>query len=276
MVRWWTVSLVLAALGTVVEAATPDPETLAAWDRYVLWTEHRMRSERAAGASFLLLDGLPEKEADNAREAIRAGDVFTKKLETHSGDGRPIPMPDGLVHHWLGIVFIPGTSVDALLPWLQDYDAHHRYFDEVEASRLLSRDGDDFRMFLRLRRKKVVTVHHNTEHLVRYSDHGPGRASSISYATRIAEIDDAGTPHEREKPVGDDRGFLWRLNSYWRFQEASGGVVVEIESVSLSRGVPRALRWLVGRYLDSVPKESLEATLMPIRRRAPKARTTSR
>ena len=88
-------------------------------------------------------------------------------------------------------------------------------------------------------------------------------------ATRIAELDAAGEPTEREKAAGDDRGFLWRLRSYWRFQEVPGGVIVELESVSLSRGIPRAFRWIVGRYLDSVPRESIEATLAPIRRRTP-------
>ena len=136
-------------------------------------------------------------------------------------------------------------------------------------------DGDDFRIFLRLRRKKIVTVHYNTEHFVRYTHHGGGRMSSASYATRIAEIENAGAAAESEKALGDDRGFLWRLNSYWRFEQAWGGVIVELESVSLSRGVPVAVRWLVGRYLDSVPRESLEATLEPIQREAPRALSIS-
>ena len=139
-----------------------------------------------------------------------------------------------------------------------------------------AREGDEIRMFLRLRRKKVVTVHYNTHHFVRYASHGSGRASSASYATRIAEIEDAGTAREKEMPIGDDHGFLWRLNSYWRFQEAWGGIIVELESVSLSRVVPAPLRWLVGRYLDSVPRESIAATLEPIRREAPRTFVTYR
>ena len=160
--------------------------------------------------------------------------------------------------------------MDELVGWLQNYDEHHRYFDEVESSRLVSRHEDDFEIFLRLRRKKIITVHYNTEHFVRYRHHHDGRVSSVSYATSIAEIKNAGEATESEKPFGDDRGFLWRLNSYWRFEQVSDGVIVELESVSLSRGVPVAVRWLVGRYLDSVPRESLEATLGPIQREAPK------
>lgn len=258
---------------TVAEAAKLEPETLVAWNRYVAWTEHRMRTDRGEGDGFLVQDALPEELAREARRTLRAGEVFTTKLETRA-DGRSIDIPNGLVHHWLGSVFIPGTSVNELVGWLQNYDEHHRYFDEVEASRLVSRDGDDFEIFLRLRRKKIVTVHYNTEHFVRYTHHDDGRMSSVSYATRIAEIDNAGTAAESEKALGDDRGFLWRLNSYWRFEPAWGGVIVELESVSLSRGVPVAIRWLVGSYLDSVPRESLEATLVPIQRGAPRVLLT--
>ena len=166
-----TVASLLAALA-VAEAATLEPETLAAWDRYVAWTEHRMRTDD----SFLVQDSLPGALANEARRKLRAGDVFTTKLET-SADGRSIDIPKGLVHHWLGSVFIPSTSVDELVAWLQDYDEHHQYFDEVESSRLVSRAGDDFKIFLRLRRKKVVTVHYNTEHFVRYTHHHGGRVS---------------------------------------------------------------------------------------------------
>lgn len=262
----------LVGVFAVTEAAELKRETLAGWDQYVAWTEHRMRTDLADGA-YLVQDSLPEALASDAREKLRAGEVFTTKLDT-TADGRPIGVPKALVHHWLGSVFIPGTTVEELVGWLQDYDEHHRYFDEVESSRLVSRKGDDFQIFLRLRRKKVVTVHYNTEHLVRYTHHRDGRMSSASYATRIAELADAGEATESERAFGDDRGFLWRLNSYWRFEQAWGGVIVELESLSLSRGVPVAVRWLVGRYLDSVPRESLEATLRPIQLEASKALVT--
>jgi len=264
-----TASTLVAAFAAA-EGAELTRETLVAWDRYVAWTEHRMRTDD----SFLLQETLPEDEVREARRKLRAGEVFVTKLET-TADGRSIAIPKGLVHHWLGSVFIPNTTVDELVGWLQDYDEHHRYFDEVESSKLVSRNGDDYAIFLRLRRKKVVTVHYNTEHLVRYRRHGDGRVSSASYSTRIAEIDNAGEADEIEKAQGDDRGFLWRLNSYWRFEQGSGGVTVELESLSLSRGVPVAVQWLVGRYLDSVPRESIEATLRPIQREAPRTLVTT-
>lgn len=258
----------VSASATWAEAATLHDETVSAFERYVALTEARIDGElelKSRGDAFLVLDRLPPGESAEVYRRLRSGDIDKRRLETLESDGGSIAIPKGMVHHWVGDVFVPGASVEDVVRWVTDYDQHERYFDEVEASRLLSRSGNDYEIFLRLRRTKVITVHYNTEHEVVYRNHGPGRVSSRSHSTRIAEVVDAGTPDERENPPGEDRGFLWRLNSYWRFKEVEGGVVVECETVSLSRSIPAAFRWLVGRYIDSVPKESLDATLAPIR-----------
>jgi hypothetical protein len=246
-------------LSLVLLLGVPRQETLAAWERAVELTETRISAELSSEAGFLAIDFLSPAEREAASRALEAGEVFVRKLPVE------VDVPHGMAHHWLGAVFVPGVEVDGIVRWLQQYDEHDRRFGEVEDSRLLSRDGDRFEIFLRLRRKKIVTVQYATVHEVLYRRHGSGRTSSVSRATRIAELEDAGTPEEREKPAGSDRGFLWRLHSYWRFQQVPGGVVVECESLSLSRGVPAAVRFLVGPYLDSVPRESLESTLAPIR-----------
>jgi hypothetical protein len=237
-------------------------ETGSGWDRAVELTESRIARELASRAGFLAIDFLPPAEKEAASRTLQAGEVFTAKLPLD------VEIPNGMAHHWLGAVFVPGVAVEDLVRWLQEYDEHDQRFAEVEDSRLLSRDGDRFKIFLRLRRKKVVTVHYATEHDVVYRNHGSGRWSSVSRATRIAEIENGGTRAEREKPPGSDRGFLLRLHSYWRYQQVPGGVVVECETLSLSRGVPAAVRWIVGPYLDSVPRESLSSTLLPIRDRS--------
>jgi hypothetical protein len=257
--------LTVLGMAATIQAAELKPETVAAWERYVELTEKRIERELGSSGGFLVEDFLPEEEREAATRARHEGQIFTTKLRTVDERGDEIDVPDGMIHHWMGSAFVPGVSVEELVAWLQAYDQHARYFDDVEESRLISRDNESFEIFLRLRRQKVVTVHYNTEHRVRYRRHANGSVSSKSRTTRIAEVEDSDTPEERELPVGEDRGFLWRLNSYWRFTPASGGVVVECESVSLSRGVPAAVRWLVSRYLDSVPRESLEATLGPIR-----------
>ena len=59
---------------------------------------------------------------------------------------------------------------------------------------------------------------------------------------------------------------MWRLNSYWRFKQEADAVIVECESISVSRGIPIALGWLVKPFVMSVPRESLESTLGSLRR----------
>lgn len=192
------------------------------------------------------------------------GEIFTSEMETLNEERGKIKVPDGLIHHWYGSVFIPGARIDDVLAWVQDYNRHKEYFDAVEDSRLVSRKGDVFEIFLKLRRKKVVTAYYNTDHVVTYRRLGQDRVASKSEATRIAELEHAGTPRETERAIGDDRGFLWRLNSYWRFLQEPDGVVVECEAISLSRGIPWPVRWLVLPFTKSVPREFLESTLRPM------------
>ena len=118
---------------------------------------------------------------------------------------------------------------------------------------------------LRLQRQRFVTVVYNTEHTVTFTHFGNTRAASTSTATRIAEVSDPDTPQERELPLGDDRGFLWRLNAYWRYEEVSGGVIAECESISLSRDVPALLRYVVSPVVESTARESMERTLTTLR-----------
>lgn len=81
-----------------------------------------------------------------------------------------------------------------------------------------------------------------------------------SYSTRVAEVQHPGGPEERERPVGNDGGFLWRVDTYRLFEERDGGTYVQCESISLTRDIPFLLTWL-RPFLTSVPRESLAFTL---------------
>ena len=259
--------LAIATIGCIKASAEGlGSETLRAWDAYVELTEQRITKELESDEGFLVMDFLPPTDASRAREVTRSGDVFVLKMETRNEEVRRIEVPDGMIHHWYGSILVPGAVLQDVVAWEQNYAQHSDYFNEVVESRLLSREEDVFSVFLKLRRKKVITVQYNTEHLIVYASHGPTRAASKSEATRIAELEDPGTPKEREKSSEQDSGFLWKLNSYWRFKELPDGVVVECESVSLSRGIPSGLTWMLRTYVESVPKESLERALLPIRR----------
>ena len=113
---------------------------------------------------------------------------------------------------------------------------------------------------------KVITVVVNTENDARFTRDAPNRASSRIYSTRIAEVEAPGTTSEREKPVGNDGGYLWRLNTYWRVLEREGGAYVQCESISLTRDIPAGFGWLIRPFVTSIPRESLEFTLTTTRK----------
>jgi hypothetical protein len=209
------------------------------------------------------VDYLEAETRDGCRELVQAGEICVINMR-ELGPNPDFDVPSGRIHHWLGTALIPGAKLEDVTKWIQQYDRHHERYDDVEASRLLSREGNFFRIFLRLKRKKIITVHYNTNHDVHYHPQGPDKLHSSSVSSRIREIENPGEPDEREKPEGKDNGFLWRLNSYWRYQETPGGVVVECESVSLSRDVP-ALLFMIEGIVDSTAREALEYTLGNLR-----------
>ena len=241
------------------------PQTLEAFETYVRATEARIDKQRVRPATFLYIDTLPDPKGEEVRTALKRGDIFVERLNKYGPSSKEIDVPGGIIHHWVGDIFVPGLSVRQVLDFVQDYDHHQDVYPEVVRSRLISRDGNDFRIALRLRYKKIITVTLNTEHDVRYTELDLTHWYARSASTRIAEVQNAGSPEESEKPVGHDGGFLWRINSYWAFVEHDGGVDVECESVSLTRDIPTGLGWLLQPLVTSIPRESLEHTLVATR-----------
>ena len=236
-------------------------ETIAVFDRYVRLTQDRNEAELKRGSGLLWIDSLPAAQRTEAYAALKHGEVQIQQLATLE-NGKPMVCPGGMIHHWVGLVFIPGVRLEDVLAILEDYDHQSTYYSpDVERSKIESRDGDHFRVFLRFRRHKVITVVLNTEHDVHYFHDAPGRAHSRSSAVRIAEVENPGKSDEREKPPGDDGGYLWRMETWWRMEEHDGGVYVQSEVASLTRDIPTGLGWLVGPFVTSIPKETLVFTL---------------
>jgi hypothetical protein len=232
-------------------------ETIAAFDHYVELSEHRMKAEEQS-SSFLRVDTLPPTDREAALARLKKGEVVVDRIETLDR-GRTIAVPDGLIHHWIGTTFIPGVTLAQTIAFLQDYDNQYKFYaPDVERSRLVARDGNNFKVFMRLRKKIAVL---DSDYDVNYRWSTPDRAVSRSLSTRIAEVDNAGQKNESKKPVGNDNGYMWRLNSYWRFAQRDGGTYVQLEAVSLTRDIPVGLGWLIGPFISSIPKESLEFTL---------------
>jgi hypothetical protein len=261
-------AVMVLASAAGVAAAHLGPETAAAWMAYVSATENRIGRELNSPRGFLAMDFGRDAAAD--RRAVLGGTVVVQKMETIDSRGEAMEVPSALVHHWRGEVLIPGMTVAHLMAQLQDGAPPTRQEDVLQ-SKVLEREPDWMRVYLKLQRKKFVTVVYNTEHVVTFARYGATRATSASTATKIAEVSDSNTPQERELPIGDDRGFLWRLNAYWRYEEVAGGVIAECESISLSRDVPSVVRFLVNPLIERTARESMARTLVALKVRFEKA-----
>lgn len=264
-------AVVLAALSLSLSqpldasAAELTAETRRAWQRYVAATEARIERELHTSGRFLSMDFDAAADQRHARDVLRDGAVIVTNLQDKHGT---VNVPGGAIHHWRGVVFIPNTTVDDVLRAVSDPSGTraHRQEDVLEA-RVLSRSPGSLRLFLKLQRRVIVSAAYNTEHDVAYRAHGSGRASSRSIATKIAEVARLGEPGEYECQPGVDRGFLWGLNSYWRYQAVPGGVFVELESLTLSRSVPWGTGAVVKPLVDQVARESISRTLQALRLR---------
>ncbi len=252
-------------------AAEPPAKASAAFAQYVRLTEARLDVELGRDDRFLWLDSLPATRRESAMTRLKRGEVVLERLETRDA-GQTIHVPGGMIHHWIATVYLPAVGLERVVPILQDYDRHAQLFaPAVVRSTLRSRRGDDFTMYLRLMRTKVLTVVLDTENDVHYIALGPGRVEFRARSTSIREVADAGTSRESVKPPGAGRGFMWRLNTYGRLEKRDGGTIVQFETVSLSRDIPLGLGWIIGPFVTSVPKESLVFTLGTLRSRVPTA-----
>jgi hypothetical protein len=222
----------VAALAIHCGAAQLTPETSRAFDHYAE-----------------VADKNPVLPAEAVRAAHRGETVVIEKKVPF------VAVPGGLVHDWFGVLFIPGATLASVRAVMQDYDNYKRiYRPDVIESKLLSRDGNHFRVFLRLEKHEFLTLVYDSEYDVQYYD---GAIDSdtfaiVSRSTRIVQS-------------GNDHGFLWRLNTYWRFGEADHGVYAQCRAISLSRGIPFGFGWLRG-FLQRFPKESMVNTLEATRR----------
>ncbi len=230
-----------------------NPQTVGAFDEYIREAEAGMEQTPHGATPFLWSDLSSERA-----ELLRGGQVVAQFWAGQA----PAKVPNGLIHDWIGAAFIPATNLKKTLALIQDYDNHKNiYKPDVIASRLISHQGNDFKIYLRLLKKKIMTVVLDTDHDVHYRCIDRARWTCRSYTTRIAEVENAGSSKEKVLPPDTGHGFLWRLYSYWRFQERGRGVYVECRAISLTRDVPLGLGWIIEPIIHNLPEESLINTL---------------
>ena len=254
----------LAALlllsGPEAAAAELKPETLEAFNRYSAARDAEFDAE-VTHDPFLWVDAQPEATKQEYYRELREQGLVIERLGQRV-EGKKYEVPSALVHHWVGIVFVPRVKVGDVVRLVEDYDHHSKYFGpEVARSKLISRDDGHFLTYLRFHKKHILSVTVDTWHEAWYRTISPTRVVSRSHVTRSQEVENEGQPEEKLLPEGDDRGFLWRLNTYWKYEEKDGGTYVQCESITLTRDIPLLLKPIIEPFVTSVPRESLVALL---------------
>ena len=245
------------ALAAAARAAELKHDTAAAFQRYVELTEARMQAERADPQNFLYFDSLPEKQKQAMLDRLRNGQIVVEPMRT-TDHGKPLDVPGGMVHHWLAIGFMPGATLQQVMALAQDYPREEQiYAPDVQWAKVIAHDGQHYTVYFRFYRQAIVTVVYNTEFSVDYFEPDSTRGYSVARATRIAEVEDPGKSDEKEYPVGNDHGYMWRLNLYTRYEQRDGGVYMQEEFLALSRRVPAIFAWLVNPYVRSIPRDYL-------------------
>jgi hypothetical protein len=224
----------------------------SAFNVYVSAVESRLNAQHRSQTGFVAATG---EESDMR---LRRGELIVEKLTPAAG----AELAGAMLHDWRGTAFVPGATEADFERLMKDFNGYPRYYaPQVLSAKVLAQQGDQLQATMRVRQKHVLTVVMDTSYEISFGRLDARHGYSISRSTRIAEIDAPGTRSERELTGGEEHGFLWRLNTYWSCEERDGGVYLQIESVSLTRSIPRGLGWAIGPFVESVPRESLEFTL---------------
>lgn len=207
--------------------------------------------------------------AGPAPEAALAFDRYSAQVERGSATTAPGPntsfaidritpaglfLPGALLHHWRGMAFVPNATIAGIESLLKDFNSYPQYFaPQVLSARVVSGAGDHVQAEMRVRQHHVITVVLDSVYDVSFGRLDERHGYSTSRSTQIDEVG-----------ADEDHGYLWRLNTYWTYAEARGGLYLRMETVSLTRSVPRGLGWVIGPYVESIPRESMEFTLRAV------------
>lgn len=266
------VAAIALAPATAVYGADLQPKTVAAYQRYVRATEARIARDKHLPQRFLYIENLPAAKQQEVWQTLKQGEIWLESLDTRDEAGRELDAPDGLITHWLGDVFIPHATIEQVQAVIEDFDhLSEIYAPEIVRSRMIVRDDGSFRTYFRLHKDTPwVNPTLDVESKVTSSAPDARHASTHSASIRILQIENAGKPDEHADTEGHDSGYLWRLNTYWRFEERDGGVVAEWEAITLSRDIPFLLRWFVRPYIEHLARSTVRDTLVATRKEVEK------
>ena len=233
-------------------AAEPAPAAVSAFNAYIGKVEARLAQQHRAQKGFLA------SATTQNEQRLRQGELIVEQLTPAAG----ADFPGAMLHDWRGTAFAPGAKATDFERLMKDFNAYPRHYSpQILRAKVIAQHNDHLQAIMRVRQHHVITVVMDTAYDINFGRLDAQHGYSLSRSTRIAEIASPGTRNEHALSAKDEHGFLWRMNTYWSYEERDGGLYMQIESVSLTRSIPRGLGWAVGPFVESVPRESLDFTL---------------
>ena len=232
--------------------AEATPTAVAAFNAYSRVVEARLVEQHRSGNAFLASAG------PNAERRVRSGEVILERLTPPAGGD----FSGALLHHWRGTAFALGAKAADFERLMRDFKAYPQHFaPQVLQARVIAQSGDNLQAWMRVRQHHVITVVMDTTYDITFGRSDAAHGYSLSRSTHIDEVDAPGSSREHVLSAAEEHGFLWRLNTYWSYEERDGGLYLQIEAVSLTRAIPNGLGWMIRPYVESIPRESMEFTL---------------
>lgn len=229
-------------LTTAAVAADLQPRSAQAFDKY---------AGEMAGDFF-------SRATRNATTARRCDGVITARAG--NGDGI-LNVPDGLIHHWLGLAFIRGATLTDVEQVARDYSSYPKAYKSVVSSKILSQQGDTYRVLIRLKEDAGLTAVLDVRSAVEYRTQRDGSLTATSKSEEIRQVENFGRRNESLLPVGRDSGYLWRADTLTHFVGEKDGVFIVMETLGLSRQFPPLTGWIIEPIARRIGRKSVEGSL---------------
>jgi hypothetical protein len=243
-------AILIVAICAPCRAEQPSQAAIAGFGTYVGAVEARLAAQHQQNAVVVWA-------SPGVQSRVHGGELVIENLTPATTN-----LPGAMLHDWRGTAFVPDTTAADFERLMRDFAAYPGvYTPQVISAKVLSQQGDRYQVKLRVRQKHVITVVMDTTYDVIFGRLDARDGWSNSRSARIDEIDHAGTKNEHVLSLADQHGILWRLNTYWSYEEREGGLYIQVESVSLTRSIPSGLGWIIRPFVESVPRESLNFTL---------------
>ncbi len=251
-------AVMVVGVAARVGAAELQIATVDAWQEYLRGAGASMQARLAGERPFLWLDETPDRA-----DRVRRGEVIVAPRAEHGTQ----EVPGGVIHDWIGAIFIPNATIVSLLGVVHDYDRYKEIYKPVVAVSHSLDSGATDQEFSMVWRRHVLFV--NAAMLGHYQAHdvivGAHRCYTVVNTTRLQQIENYGQRSEYLLPMDTGGGFLWKIHSISRYEERDGGVYLEVEAIALSRDIPASLRWLVNPVVNRLSVNALATTLWQTR-----------